>query len=534
MNWQVTSSIHGGQQYAPATQQEYESTASALLDEAQNLAQLSSSWQSAALQLQYHRSSAPFCPVMSGSAYTPNVSGIAQNGMGQTSSHVSLPYSRLIAQCNEHARECTRLGQDLTEMAQALIRAHALYSFAETMTHNLVEKTLDASSSWSPLGVLMLGGAAALGGFAVGSVQEGAPNAMYASDTVSWMYEGFLSGVASRITKNFKFGYVADDEVNRAASRIAIGSKVYKDLKQGNHLRIREVHANTDVVRSTHSVASGMENLRRLAEERLGKIELNSGLSYATIAIQRYRRADGSDGWLVLVPGTDGEDDSPFGWAQNVELMSDNPIQRKQADSLRMVDAAMRQAGIGKDDEVAIIGHSQGGIVAATVAADLADKYNISHVVTAGSPVANHPIPAKTWVTSVEIGDEIVASLDGASNPNTDQWLTVRGHVSRTDDSLPTVADDGVCAPGAQAGSPSLLTGTPVKDAPERKEITHWLKYHQAAYDDALDQGSHAVTQHDRHFQEIIDGELIETHYYEGRMTPCPPKPNCSSTATNN
>ena len=44
-----------------------------------------------------------------------------------------------------------------------------------------------------------------------------------------------------------------------------------------------------------------MENLRRLAEERLGKIELNSGLEYGTIAIQRYERSDGTNSWLVTI-----------------------------------------------------------------------------------------------------------------------------------------------------------------------------------------------------------------------------------------
>lgn len=68
---------------------------------------------------------------------------------------------------------------------------------------------------------------------------------------------------------------------------------------------------------------------------------------------------------------------------------------------------AMKQAGIKSNEPVALIGHSQGGIVAATIASDLKDDYDIEHVVTAGSPVANHPIPEKTWVTSVEMDDEL-------------------------------------------------------------------------------------------------------------------------------
>ena len=201
--------------------------------------------------------------------------------------------------------------------------------------------------------------------------------------------------------------------------------------------------------------------------------------------------------------------------------MSSNANRRRNADSFRMVEEAMKQAGIGKDEPVALVGHSQGGIVAAALASDLKDSYTIDHVVTAGSPVANHPIPPKTWVTSIEIEDELVASLDGGRNPSTEQWLTVRGKVTQTTGvTPPTVNADGSCTPGQNTGSAeSNYAGALVADAPKTKEISHWLKYHQAAYRNATDLGSPAVDAHERHFQQIIDGELIDTRYYEGRMS---------------
>ena len=51
------------------------------------------------------------------------------------------------------------------------------------------------------------------------------------------------------------------------------------------------------------------------------------------------------------------------------------------------------------------------------------------------------------------------------------------------------------------------------------REISHWLKYHQAAYRNASDLGSPAVQRHEAHFQHVIDGELKETRYYQGRMS---------------
>ena len=58
---------------------------------------------------------------------------------------------------------------------------------------------------------------------------------------------------------------------------------------------------------------------------------------------------------------------------------------------------------------MAIVGHSQGGIVAAALASDLKDSYAIDHVVTAGSPVANHPIPPQ------DLGDQHTRSRTSSS-----------------------------------------------------------------------------------------------------------------------
>ena len=125
-------------------------------------------------------------------------------------------------------------------------------------------------------------------------------------------------------------------------------------------------------------------------------------------------------------------------------------------------------------------------------------------MVTCGSPVANHPIPERTWVTSVQIDDELVAALDGAANPATENWLTVTGTVHKAPGSLTTsVSEEGYCVPGIGPGAEDPFTAASVRDTGEDKEITHWLKYHQAAYQNATDLGSPAVQRHEAHFQEV-------------------------------
>ena len=509
--WQVTATIQGGVGFSPATLEEYAAVARSLQDAASEMMRQATAWQTTSLQLSACRNSTSFCPAANG-GYSAN----------QQIGHVTLPYDTLQRHCHDHAVACRALGDTMAGCADMIIRAHSLYEQAEsTVSHTLTE-LVQAGTQAKPGYALLAGGSIAAGGLLAGWTIDGKPSPAWMSTFTAPLQEGLMSGIGGIVGGvPLGKGVAHTDEVNKAANNIAKISAPLKDIVQGNHMLVHEVTANSEVVRPASSVADAMENLRRLAEERLGKIELNSGLEYGTIAIQRFERADGSNAWLVTIPGTDGQPDSPFGWMQNVELMSSDQERRRQADSARMVAEAMRQAGIASNEPVALIGHSQGGIVAATIASDWADEYTIEHVVTAGSPVANHPIPDNTWVTSVEIEDELVAALDGAANPATDNWLTVSGQLSPAPAATTgTIAADGSCTPETTpiAGL-TPYAAAPVAGATSGREISHWLKYHQAAYQNASDLGSPAVQRHERHFQSVIAGNLKETRYFEGRMT---------------
>lgn len=69
--WQVESSVYGGVGYAPATLEEYAAIAKALDDEAAGFAAIATAWESAALQLQSHRHSAPMCVTCSRAIRAP-------------------------------------------------------------------------------------------------------------------------------------------------------------------------------------------------------------------------------------------------------------------------------------------------------------------------------------------------------------------------------------------------------------------------------------------------------------------------------
>jgi hypothetical protein len=93
----------------------------------------------------------------------------------------------------------------------------------------------------------------------------------------------------------------------------------------------------------------------------------------------------------------------------------------------KAVDDALARAGVKPGDPVMLVGHSQGGIVAAHSAADFVNsgKYNVTNVVTAGSPIGEVDIPKSVQVLSIENKHDIVPHLDSASNPDRSNRTTV-------------------------------------------------------------------------------------------------------------
>jgi pimeloyl-ACP methyl ester carboxylesterase len=85
----------------------------------------------------------------------------------------------------------------------------------------------------------------------------------------------------------------------------------------------------------------------------------------------------------------------------------------------------MHRAGIGPDDPVLLAGHSQGGMEAAALL-HRGSGFHVTHVVTAGSPLAQvHGYPPGSHVLSLENRGDVVPLLDGADNPDTRQQVTV-------------------------------------------------------------------------------------------------------------
>ncbi|MDN4171990.1 hypothetical protein QWY28_03450 [Nocardioides sp. SOB77] len=137
---------------------------------------------------------------------------------------------------------------------------------------------------------------------------------------------------------------------------------------------------------------------------------------------------DGSVRHVVHLPGTDDlgtlpwtQDGDVRDLATNLLLVAglDNPYQQGVLD-------AMHRAGIGPDDPVLLVGHSQGGMVAAAVLAG-AGPFHVTDVVTAGSPTAHlDGFPPGSHVLSLEHRGDLVPLLDGEDNRDIPEQTTVR------------------------------------------------------------------------------------------------------------
>ncbi|MDO5719603.1 MAG: hypothetical protein Q4P05_02590 [Actinomycetaceae bacterium] len=125
--------------------------------------------------------------------------------------------------------------------------------------------------------------------------------------------------------------------------------------------------------------------------------------------------------WSVVVKGTQV-------WgpgSSNPQDMQTNlaTVGRTPSDQEAAIISALPLAGVQPGDVVEFVGHSQGGIVAASLAASpvITDHYSVASVITAGSPVSGIEIPQNTPVLSFENTADIVPALDGqAARPSPD------------------------------------------------------------------------------------------------------------------
>lgn len=149
---------------------------------------------------------------------------------------------------------------------------------------------------------------------------------------------------------------------------------------------------------------------------------------HGAIQIQRIVE-NGQERFIVYIPGTDDMGPIPQD-GEHARDMETNYQLIGGMDSAygQGIQQAMLDAGLeGKD--VMLVGHSQGGMVSTSLAADpdFSRHFNVQHVVTAGAPTAQVPdLPSGTSAIHFENRGDAVPLLDGEDNPDQPNRTTVK------------------------------------------------------------------------------------------------------------
>ncbi|WP_156155850.1 hypothetical protein [Demequina phytophila] len=141
-----------------------------------------------------------------------------------------------------------------------------------------------------------------------------------------------------------------------------------------------------------------------------------------TVAIETVRGLAGTR-HLVYVPGTEDwwvSSGNPADMQSNL-----TSVLGAWSDAARAVTDAIAAHGIPPEEPVLLAGHSQGGMVAAVVAAALADRFRDVRVVTAGSPTGRIALPTAVPALHLENTRDLVPGLDGRANPDRANRVTV-------------------------------------------------------------------------------------------------------------
>jgi hypothetical protein len=193
----------------------------------------------------------------------------------------------------------------------------------------------------------------------------------------------------------------------------------------------------------------------------------SSGEAQGEIDVRRLTRT-GPDGtqltsWVVDLPGTKEWQLDPRrrdhlnDLATNLTTMAGDHSARVDG-----VTRALERAGVGRDEPVMLVGHSQGGLVAMRAAQEYArtGAFAVTHVVTAGSPIARMEAPASVSVLALENRYDLVPQLDGRPSPPDANRVTVVFDAQSHDVGLnhaitTTYLPAGLLVDG-QMGNPSL------------------------------------------------------------------------------
>ncbi len=126
------------------------------------------------------------------------------------------------------------------------------------------------------------------------------------------------------------------------------------------------------------------------------------------IRVERYAMPSGGREWVVYITGTQS---AAFGGSEPFDMRANLALyDGKGAASSAAVRAALSDAGVAPGEPVHAVAHSQGAMVAETLARD--GEYDIETLVTFGAPTTG-PLSADVTAVTIRHTDDPVAALAG-------------------------------------------------------------------------------------------------------------------------
>lgn len=159
--------------------------------------------------------------------------------------------------------------------------------------------------------------------------------------------------------------------------------------------------------------------------------------------VRVHRRVDpqGHGHWVVDVPGTEDWSPqmprNPSDTTANLRSLAGKESTLYPAISTALA-AAMKKSGVNPGTEpVMLVGHSQGGVVAARLAANpqFRTRYNVTHLLTVASPETRIKIPKSVQTLSIEHRADPVPRLDAIGR--TDAANRTRAFINPTSQMAP-------------------------------------------------------------------------------------------------
>ncbi|MGY4976889.1 hypothetical protein ACWCYL_06950 [Streptomyces sp. 900105755] len=143
----------------------------------------------------------------------------------------------------------------------------------------------------------------------------------------------------------------------------------------------------------------------------------------ARVLVQEVRGPDGVLRYVVQAPGTAPgrpRDDSPqdFAGAWRNLFLTDSPYARS-------ILLAIRDHGIPRGADLALVGHGEGGIALLSLAQDdeFCRAYRVTHVAVVGAQTDDRsPADPRTWVAGITNRHDIVPALDGPGAPHHNRY----------------------------------------------------------------------------------------------------------------